>query len=452
MPALHAGAAAANITPALGCSLAGGMRDNIASDVHDELHARALVLDNGNARLAIVLVDSCALPAALVDAAKKAIADHSRIPASHALVAATHTHSAPAATHLFQSKPDPRYVDWLATRIADSVRLAVNRLDRAQVAWAVGREPRPLFHRRYFMKPGSIPADPFGGATDQVRMNPGAGNANIVRPAGPVDPDLGLLAVHSIDGRPICLLGNYALHYVGGVGAGHISADYFSVWGETLLRAAGLAPRGAVAMMSNACSGNINNVDVRAPNIRFPPYRKIEQVCDILAVESLRLWREMKFESSVDLSASLEPVELGVRLPSPDQVAAARKLLDSAPAAERSRDHYSEVPHIYARETLLLAAWPKTVRVPVQALRIGSLGLATFPGEAFVELGLEVRARSPLRPTMLIELANAYHGYIPTVEAHAHGGYETWRAKSSYLETGAAPKLVAAALARLQAL
>ena len=107
---------------------------------------------------------------------------------------------------------------------------------------------------------------------------------------------------------------------------------------------------------------------------------------------------------------------------------------------------------MYARETVLLDRdYPATVKTPVQALRIGGLGIATFPGEAFVELGLEVKARSPFKPTLLIELANDYRGYLPTVEGHELGGYETWRAKSSYLEKEAAPKMVSAALRRLEA-
>jgi hypothetical protein len=448
---LYAGAAAVNITPALGCSLAGGMTDRIATEVHDDLAAKALVLDNGNTRFAIVLVDSCAIPAAVFDATRNRIAEYAKVEPSNALLAATHTHSAPPATHLFQSKPDPKYVEFLTTRIGDSVRLAVNRLDRARIGWGVGREPRCLFNRRFLMKPGTIAPDPFGGSSDTVKMNPGIGNANIVKPAGPIDSDLGVVAVHSIDGRPLAVLGNYALHYVGGTGPGHISADYFPVWGETLLRLAGTTGRGVVTMMSNACSGNLNNVDFRAPNIAFPPYRKIEQVCDILAPEALRVWREMKFADWVDLKASSEQIPLNVRLPSASDSAAAKKRLETAPAEERARDHYRDISHIYARETLLLEQYPRSFSVPIQALRIGQLGIATFPGEAFTELGLEVKAKSPFQPTMLIELANAYHGYIPTVEGHRQGGYETWRAKSSYLEVEAAPKMVAAALRRLAA-
>jgi len=441
-----------NITPALGANLAGGMRNRKAADVHDELHAKALVLDNGQARLAIVMVDSCAVPGEIIALAKQMIESHVSIPAAHVLVAATHTHSAPAATHLFQSKPSLSYVEFLVARIADAVRLAVNRLAAAQVGYAVGKEPRLLFNRRFFLKPGTIGPDPFGRTTDKVKMNPGVGNPDIVKPAGPIDPDLGVLAVHTMDGRPLCVLGNYALHYVGGTRGADISADYFPVWGDVLLRRAGVDPRSAVTMMSNACSGNINNVDVRGPAMTLAPYQRIRQGCDELAPESLRAWREVKFDPWVELKGSLEEIELGVRLPTGADVAEAQNSLGKAPAEEREQDHYSDVRHIYARETVILhQGYPTAVRAPIQALRIGQLGIATFPGEAFVELGLEVKRKSPFRATFSIELANGYHGYIPTREAHAQGGYETWRAKSSYLEAEAAGRMVAAALRRLEA-
>jgi hypothetical protein len=449
----HAGAATANITPALGASLAGGMTDNVSKDVHDELHAKALVLDNGNARVAMILVDSCAIPREIIDAAKARIAAEAQIPAAHTLVAATHTHSAPASTHLFQSKPDPKYVEFLTGRIADSARLAVARLRAARIGWGVGQEPRALFNRRWFTKAGFVNDDPFGTGADRVRMNPGYGNPNITKPAGPIDPDLGLVAVHGQDGRPIALLGNYALHYVGGVGAGTISADYFPVWGQTLLRIAGVSGSGVVTMMSNGCSGNINGVDVTRRPQKMPPYGQIERVCALLAPECLRVWRGIEFRDWVELAGSAEDVELGVRLPTAADVEQANKWLAEAPEKERAADHYSNRRHIYARETAILAReYSRTKKAAVQGLRIGTLGIPTFPGEAFTELGLEVKAAKVFPEVMPIELANSYNGYIPTVEGHQQGGYETWRAKSSYLETEAAPKLVAAAVRRLSAI
>src|SRR5262249_27725267 len=97
---LRAGAAVSNITPALGASLAGGMTDRFGTEVHDELHVRSLALDNGETRLAIAVVDSCAVPRSVIDRAKELLRQHTEIPPSHALISATHTHSAPPATHL----------------------------------------------------------------------------------------------------------------------------------------------------------------------------------------------------------------------------------------------------------------------------------------------------------------------------------------------------------------
>lgn len=447
---LLAGAATANITPALGCSLAGGMTDRIGTEVHDELHVRCLVLDNEQTRLALAVCDLCVLPKEPIMRAKHLIHGHTGIPMSNILVAATHTHSAPATAHLFQSPPDPKYVEWLTVRIADAVRMAVSRLQPARIGWGIGREERLVFNRRYFMKPGTIPPDPFGGATDRVLTNPGIGNPNVIKAAGPIGPEVGVVAVESLDGRPICLLGNYALHYVGGEGRGHISADYFGVWANSMARLAGLADSRSyppfVAILTNGCSGDINAVDVRGPQVRHPPYFRMQQIADMLAAECHRTWRGIRFQDWVELGATEEELELDVRLPGADEVAVARKILSAAPGSEQLKER----PRIYAREAVILSeSWPKRVTTPIQAMRIGALGIATFPGEAFVELGLEVKAKSPFRPTLLIELANDYQGYIPTVQAHQLGGYETWRAKSSYLEKQAAPKMVAAALRRL---
>ena len=96
---------------------------------------------------------------------------------------------------------------------------------------------------------------------------------------------------------------------------------------------------------------------------------------------------------------------------------------------------------MYARETILLRDHPDTVTLIVQALRIGDLGIASLPCEVFAETGLAIKKNSPYRKTFLIELANGYGGYLPTAEQHELGGYETWRARSSFLETGAESKM-----------
>ncbi|MCC6365769.1 MAG: hypothetical protein IT165_19820 [Bryobacterales bacterium] len=442
---LQAGAVAVNITPSLGCDIAGGMRNHVALDVHDELHARALVLDNGKAKVAFVVCDSCAIAPEVIGNAKALIERHTGIPARAVLISATHTHSAPAAARLFQSEPDPRYTELLAARISDAVRRAIRRMQPARVGWGTGTESRLVFQRRFEMEPGTMPANPFGRTTDRVLMNPGVGNAKVVRPAGPVDPQVCLLAVQTADGKPLCALGSYALHYVGGVPGETISADYFAVWADEMHRRLGGGPE-FTAILANACSGNINNVDVRGSSKQYPPFAKMREVAAMLAEESHRVWRGISFHDWVELGSVMEEVRLGVRRPSAAEVEEARRLLpaDFHDVTERRQ--------IYAKEALALAGYPEHVTAPVQAVRIGELGVATFPGEAFVEMGLEVKQKSPFQPAFLIELANSYLGYIPTVNGHRDGGYETWRAKSSFLEVEAAPKLVAAALTGLKKL
>ena len=104
------------------------------------------------------------------------------------------------------------------------------------------------------------------------------------------------------------------------------------------------------------------------------------------------------------------------------------------------------MPEVYARETVQLADWPETFKTPVQTMRVGDLGIVALPGEPFCQTGLNLKAKSPFKPTMMVGMANDYAGYLPTEEQHELGGYETWRAKSSFLEVAAATKIEQTAL------
>ena len=81
-----------------------------------------------------------------------------------------------------------------------------------------------------------------------------------------------------------------------------------------------------------------------------------------------------------------------------------------------------------------------------QTMRIGDLSIAAIPCEVFAEIGLDIKAKSPFKPTFTIELANGYNGYLPTPEQHKLGGYETWRARSSYLEVDASTRIAKAVM------
>ena len=444
----RAGAYAMDITPqTLPISLNGGMRDNIANKVHDPLHARCLVLDDGTTRIAIAVCDSCMIPRDLIDAAKQRAARETGIPANRILVSATHAHSCPTVTGVFQSEPDEAYREFLTKRIAEGIKRAADNLEPARIGWGVGHDPNQVFNRRWYMKPGTANEDPFGRQTDRVRMNPGQGNPANERPSGPVDPEVCFLSVQSRDGRPIAFLANYSLHYVGGVTGGTVSADYFGEFANRIaskLKATKVDPP-FVGIMSNGTSGNINNVDYSSSASRKQPFEQISVVAESVAQAAFEAYQQIEHHDWVPLAMAQREIELGVRLPSEADIARAKELL-----AEAGPGPYSDRKHIYARETLLLQEYPPTVKAKLQAIRIGDLGIATTPCETFVETGLAIKEQSPLKPTFIIELANGYNGYLPTPEHHELGGYETWRARSSYLAEDAEPKVREAALELLR--
>ena len=436
---LKAGAFAQDVTPMkFPISVNGNMADVQAKGANDPIHARCLVLDDGTTKLAIVVVDSCMIPRELVEDAKTQATKRTGIPAAHILISATHTHSAPTVTGVFQSDPDADYVKFLAAKIAEGIQTAHDRRTPAKIGFGRARDEGNAFNRRWKREYDLIPADPFGNTTDRVQMNPGNQAKGLVEPAGPVDPDISFLSVQTRDGQPMCVLANYSLHYVGGNPA--LSADYYGAFADRVKQLVAPDAKGFVGIMSNGTSGDVNNVNFGTPALKSGPGERIKVVADSVANKVASAHARVESRSDIKLAAATKELRLGVRKPTEKELERARKILadQKDPKALLGRDA------IYARETVLIAKYPDTVPVTLQAMRIGDVGIVAIPCEVFTEIGLDINKASPLKYTFTIELANGYNGYLPTPAQHALGGYETWRARSSYLEVEASPKIVGA--------
>jgi neutral ceramidase len=445
---LLAGAATSNITPPLGESIVGNWEPAPATHVHDELYARCLVLDDGQVRMAIVVADNLGIPQTVADAARRLAREHTGIPAERILIASTHTHSATGAfgpDRYDATAPLDEYQAFLARRIADGIRRAATNLAPARIGWGRGALPGQVFNRRWFMTPGPHLANPFGG-TDRVRMNPWVGSADLIDPAGPTDPEIAFVSVTSPDGRPIALLANYSLHYVGGVPNGHISADYFGAFARRLsaMLQADRAEPPFVAMLSNGTSGDINNIDFRGGQPRLPSYGRIELVAGQVAAEVFKGLQGLEYHDWVPLRAQQRVLTLGTRRPTAEQLAWAERTLAGSGKGEGEHPR----ARTYADRILRMRNFPAQLPVPLQALRIGDLAIATIPFETFVEIGLEIKAKSPARQTFVMSLSNGAFGYLPTVRHHELGGYETWLG-TNVVELDAAPKIVNALLEML---
>ncbi len=280
-------------------------------------------------------------------------------------------------------------------------------------------------------------------------MNPGHQNPNLDRPAGPVDPEVSILAARTPDGKPIGMLANYSLHYVGGTRLGEVTADYYGVYNETLAELLGAEKQVPpfVSLMSNGTSGNINNVDFANPPQRHGAYEKMTIVGRDVAKKVFEAYQGIKWHDNVVLGAAFEEITLALRKPTAEQLEWANKTLAESDAS----DARNKLPRIYAERTILQSTFPAEYNFPLQSFRIGELGISTFPLEVFAETGLDIKERSPLKPAFTISLAHGYFGYLPTPEQHPLGGYETWLGTSK-LEEQASVKMTGQLLSMLQRL
>jgi neutral ceramidase len=455
-PVLRAGAVAVDITPTvLPSPLGNGWKKQLVGRVHDPLWARALVLDDGVTKLAMVVVDSTAITREICDDAKRAAQAATGIPMSNMLMSATHNHSAPAAMELALNQPDEHYPKLLRAKLAEAVIEAHRRLEPAKVGVAAIDEPDEVFCRRWKVRAGKVPPDPFGRTTDRVKMNPGALGADLLEPAGPVDPQLSIVAAQTLDGRPIALFATYSLHYVGGVPAGTFSADYFAEFAHQVKQRLKGDDR-FTAAMANGTSGDINNHDYRKTPVkgekRPEPMQRIREVAAKLADRAMSAYAGMKLSADLKLAVAERTLTVRNRLPGAEDVAWATRML--GPLSDDMIGKVATIPGVYAYETLKMAdpAFPRTAELKLQAMRIGDAAIATIPNEVFAQTGLNIRAASPFRLTFTVGLANGYHGYLPTPEQHALGGYETWRCRWSPLEVDASTKIEAALADMLRSL
>ncbi len=421
-----AGAATSNITPPLGMEIVGNFAPRpIGKHVHDELHVRCLALDDGTTKLAIAVIDTLSLGRDVLDEAKRKVEAATGIPASNLLFSATHTHYSVSA--LSNKDPSLDYRRLLISRIADGVQRAVNNLEPARIAWGTGQLPQHVFNRRWLLKEGETELNPFGGR-DRVVMNPSSKlRSRLLKPAGPTNPQVYCLSVQALDGRPIALLANYWLHYVGGEPVGDYSADYFGEFCRRIQELMGAERQDPpfVGILANGPCGDVNNNDYsgKTPVVPRAPYEKIKLVANDLAQEVLRVQKSLKYQDWVPLKAAAADLELAPRRPSAEMVQRAEAIL--ARPASVTPEHRYEMA--YAQRTLdARNAKPDRINAVIQAFRIGELGIAAIPFEVFTETGLDIKARSPFADTFTIELANGSNGYLPTPAQHDLGGYETW--------------------------
>jgi hypothetical protein len=435
---LQVGFGTGDITPDVGMQMPGGFFKREGKGVRDKLLAVACVIHDGATSVALVGIDALFITRPTVEAARRAIARATKIPGENVLVGANHTHSGGPVASCLGCDEDPAYTDKVAKAIASAVGDAWGSLHAARIGVGTGQEANVSFNRRFLMRDGREITHPGKPGTEH--------HAEIVAPAGPIDPDVGVLAVAEPgkEGEPAKVRGvvvHFACHSTV-VGGDQFSPDYAGYLRKHLQARFGDST--PVVFLLGPC-GDITQVDNLSTAREFGP-DYADMMGRKLAAEAERVIGRVKWLDDAPLAVATETAPLAIR-PEPDAEA-------ERPPFGLGSDNSKEqkINEAYANERKLVAqerAKTPKLNCEVMAVRVGPLGIATNGAEYFCEYGLAIKKASRLKPTWVVSLANEWIGYVPTAQAFAGGGYEPRTARSSKLSFDAGQRLVETALKAL---
>jgi len=371
-----------DITPPIGAWLSGyGSRNKPSEGILDPLYSKALVLDDGQSKIAVVSADLLWVPLKMTNEIRQQVQEKLGIPPQNVMICGTHTHFAPKIDRIAKNWPDAAaaqidesYVQVLKKKIFDSIMLADK--NSRQVSLSVGKgQISEIVYNRRTKKPDGTVAMTFN-------LPPASPDLTF----GPVDPELCLLRVDDPNGALVTEVVNYACHPVSGDPIRdkfyYISADYPAYTAQVVEQAEG---GNCIFLLGTA--GNINPVRLNRTHPRM-------QTGKALGGAALRYLQFTQPCGDVKISALKQPVSLPLKKDLPPE-----RMLSVGKDAE-------------IQDT------------EVQVLRIGDVYIVGLPGEILVEIGLEIKARAGIENLFVVSLANDAIGYVCPRAAYKEGGYE----------------------------
>lgn len=423
------------ITPKNGTPLAGLYRARAVAGVMDPLYAKTIVMEQDGVHVALVVLDVAYTTQALVDAARRTVHEQCGIEGDHVMISATHTHTGPTMPRLnlmdklteADSPPGVAFMQPLPNLIAKSVNDAKAKLAPVTSSFAIGDGKGISFNRRVLQE----------GSTQAI-WQPRTFDPATMRPAGPVDPDIGILVftTSGAEPRPVASLLNFAMHPTSAGSGTKVSADFPGVFTKLFNERHG---PDMVAVFANGCCGNIN------PNDYFTGKRRNHlQIGALLADATDAAWPNLKpLKTFVPRTASTR-VTLQRRSYTEDEIVKAKDIATRMVTKNLGTVTMAEA--VCIMETI--AKKDEPLSVEVQAIAFSEeAAIVALPGEIFVELGLAIKKQSPFKHTIIAELANGSIGYIPDSRAYPQGNYEVVSARCAQ---GSGEQLVEAALKLLR--
>ena len=454
---LRVGIAEADITPPVGFPMAGYYHERLAEGVIDPLKAKAIVFQDGKTSAALVVCDLIGIAKDLLKEIRQRASAETGIPVSNIVVTATHSHTAPdymKELYLKLGKENQaplraEYIEKLIAGPVEAIRKANSNAKPALLESGSATQLVPVsFNRRSVMRDGS------------VRTWMSHDNPEVVRSAGPIDPQIELLMLRDETGLARGILSNFALH-LDTVGGMKWSADYPYFIDQSLRKALGTE---VISIFGTGCCGDINHVDPKSKERNKADYigksiaesveRELGKLTPLkqpgLFAKSQVLHLPLQDATQEEVNSSIKILQKAQRKESVeflDHVTAHKKVMLDL---YRHREPYANaIDHITWGLSHSLAGVGDAIPVEVNVITLGhDVAIVCLPGEVFVELGLAIKRGSPFRTTLVIELSNCVETvYIPNRAAYAGGSYEV---TNSLSQPGSGEMLVEAALRLLR--
>jgi hypothetical protein len=407
---LRVGAAAVDLAADDSMVIAGGILPRFVKGQEGKLRAAAVVLERpGHGKLALVACDVLMITRDLLDPVVAEIEQTRGIPPARVLIHCTHTHHAPSTMRVHGYDRDERFCTTVARAIVEAVADADDRLADATFHFQEGEERTVGQNSRLLLEDGSIYW--IGDRSDAVR------------PTGPFDPELPVLAFRNPDGGLEALIFSHSTHTIGALSGNVRSPAFYGMAAQQLE-----SELGGTTMFVQGASGSTHRLD---PGPEEAAERIKQAVLDALARAEPR---------NVDrLTAIKRPFEFKVR--TFDEAAADKAVVDYC--TKRAGGGAEAIIHVFRQMRKDVAPHQGETRTTwLQVMRIGDVAVVGVPAEFFTKLGIEVKRRSPFEHTYVAELSNDWIGYIGDREAYDLGGYQVWMGLHSYAEPGTGERMV----------
>ena len=321
-----------------------------------DLSVRALVLEQGGTKVAIVSADFLGFPAVLGNGVRAAVKE---IPAQNILIGATHTHSAPDCYGFPDgaggTARDDQYLASVCARMAEAIREAIANLQPARLKIATGEAKGKIAYNYY---------------AEQL-----------------YDPRCHVIQALDTSGKPIATLVNYAIHpEILGSKAGICSPDLVGPLYERLAQAGG----GRGIFMNSAEGGMVTADNRGAGGGEARGWEECQRIGRLLADEALRIVRDAPVQDSPKLFCAARTLSLPVDAP------LMRELLKSLPGSPGSD--------------------AASVTAQMNLINVGNAQILTIPGEALPNIGYYLKRKMRGQNNLLFGLTNDAFGYILTKE------------------------------------